>query len=451
MKTVALPEVALSRSLIDLQLSFLPSVDNPVGSPASPVGDPPARYLVALSGGVDSSALLIALHRHMASVELDTPIVALHVDHQLHPQSAEWAAHCSSLCQRLGVPLIQEALHVSEKGNLEAAARDVRYGFFRRHIMPNDLLLLGQHRHDQTETLLLRLFQGRGWLPMRESGQIGSGYFLRPWLDLDKSDLTTYMNALGESWVEDPSNQSLKLQRNFLRLEVIPKILGQWPKFASALSRVAQASDGQMRLAKFLMKPYGDQVPLSELPDTADIGLAWLREYLAARAEYRTGDAQLAEFFRQCRQAKQAVCDLSSGAQLRTWRSSLYYIAVPSNVVKAPISTTLMPGQRVAWEHGHLHLAHCAATAPGAFRYQAPVRVDSRSTNDPNVKAVLAGHDLKRLFQDAQVPPWSRQVYPLLLSADDLLGLAVIGRSGGDAYHPQLALTVGDWCRCIFI
>ena len=68
------------------------------------------------------------------------------------------------------------------RGNLEAAARRVRrYDFFARHMASGDVLMLAHHGQDQVETtVLMRLFQGRGLLPMRRYGSLGQGVFIRP-------------------------------------------------------------------------------------------------------------------------------------------------------------------------------------------------------------------------------------------------------------------------------
>jgi tRNA(Ile)-lysidine synthase len=73
------------------------------------------------------------------------------------------------------VPIALETLSVDTQGNLEDAARRVRYDFFARHMASGDVLMLAHHGQDQLETILMRLFQGRGVLPMRRHGSLGQG------------------------------------------------------------------------------------------------------------------------------------------------------------------------------------------------------------------------------------------------------------------------------------
>ena len=97
------------------------------------------RILVGLSGGADSCALLHCLKRHLGQ---QYRIHALHANHQLHPNAQSWADHCQQLCRELEVPFTLQTLSVDTKGNLEAAARRVRYEFFARHMESGDVLML---------------------------------------------------------------------------------------------------------------------------------------------------------------------------------------------------------------------------------------------------------------------------------------------------------------------
>ena len=90
---------------------------------------PPSRLLVAFSGGLDSTVLLYALHELRERLP---PLAAIHVNHGLHPEAANWARHCESVCRTLGLPFELAEIHVGGRGeSVEAAARDARYQAFR--------------------------------------------------------------------------------------------------------------------------------------------------------------------------------------------------------------------------------------------------------------------------------------------------------------------------------
>src|SRR3569833_1416136 len=122
---------------------------------------PDVSLCVALSGGVDSTALLGAL---AASRSTFPRVRALHVDHGLRPAAKEWARHCRSLARLLRVPLKVLTTRV-ERGrgeSLEAAAREARYRLLASALAPGEVLLPAHHCDDQLETVLLQLFRGSG-------------------------------------------------------------------------------------------------------------------------------------------------------------------------------------------------------------------------------------------------------------------------------------------------
>ena len=133
----------------------------------------PTQVWVGYSGGVDSTALLLAACRVVSVHHPQIELTGLHIDHGLQAQAGEWAAHCRETCSKLGVPLVVQAVEVAGAGNMEANARAARYAVFEKHVQTDELLLLGHHQQDQTETILYRLFQGRGMAAMRSDGGIG--------------------------------------------------------------------------------------------------------------------------------------------------------------------------------------------------------------------------------------------------------------------------------------
>ena len=118
-----------------------------------------ASLCVAFSGGCDSTALL-----HAATAGLDHPVRAVHINHGLHAQSDDWAAHCHAMGKQLGVATEIIAVDVDRHAGagLEAAARDARYAAFAQCLGEGEWLLTAHHRDDQLETVLLRLLRGAG-------------------------------------------------------------------------------------------------------------------------------------------------------------------------------------------------------------------------------------------------------------------------------------------------
>jgi tRNA(Ile)-lysidine synthetase-like protein len=191
----------------------------------------PEALLVAVSGGVDSVALLHAL------VRTGRKPVVLHFDHGWRKESAADARFVRELAARLGLDYVGEKMRASPKkpasaqNHREADARAARYAFFaraarRRHI--HDLVLAHQ-ADDQVETFLMQLLRGggaaaRGMDPVtRRDGLI----LHRPWLGLWKKEIVAYARRHSLAWREDATNADTRHRRNLIRRRVLPYLRRQ--------------------------------------------------------------------------------------------------------------------------------------------------------------------------------------------------------------------------------
>ena len=196
------------------------------------------QIAVGLSGGCDSVVLLHALSRLDPALRLS----AIHVDHGLSPNAADWRVFCENFCKSLDIPLLVQSVTVNRKNGLglEAAARQARYAVFRQSAA--DCLLLAQHRGDQAETVLFNLLRGSGVTGasgMPAERQLGALRLLRPLLPVSRADLLNYAQSHGLTWVDDESNADTALTRNFLRHEVLTVINQRFPAAESALAQAA--------------------------------------------------------------------------------------------------------------------------------------------------------------------------------------------------------------------
>jgi tRNA(Ile)-lysidine synthase len=206
---------------------------------------------VALSGGVDSTALLTAL---AAIYPRLTALRALHVNHGLRPAARQWAQHCRDLARRLHVPLqvLTAKVPRAPGTSLEAAARDARYELLAAALKPGEALLLAHHADDQLETVLLQLLRGSG-LPglaaMPATAPFAAGTLVRPLLSQSRQQLEAWVLGQGITWVEDDSNADESLNRNYLRRQILPLIHARWPGSAAAVARSARhAAEAQTLL-----------------------------------------------------------------------------------------------------------------------------------------------------------------------------------------------------------
>ena len=169
----------------------------------------------------------------------------MHVDHGLAAGSAHWAQFCRDRCADLGLTI--QVLKVNGAAptgqSPEAWARRLRYTALQGCMCEGDVLLTAHHRDDQAETLLLQLLRGagpHGLSAMPAVRPFGTGWLARPQLDFSRAQLLVYARQHALSWIDDPSNQDLAFDRNFVRHRVMPLIRERWPGCARTLSRASE-------------------------------------------------------------------------------------------------------------------------------------------------------------------------------------------------------------------
>ena len=205
--------------------------------------DSPHRLCCALSGGVDSVALLDALDtlRHRSGFTLE----AAHVHHGLHPAADAWQDFCGELCRARHIPLHVFRVDVEREhpGGLEAAARDARRAALAH--VACDWLVSGHHRDDQAETVLFRLLRGAGVRGAAAMGAVEAANtparagLLRPFLHVGRDAILAYAHARALPWVEDSSNTDPRFTRNDLRHRILPAIETRFPAARATLARAA--------------------------------------------------------------------------------------------------------------------------------------------------------------------------------------------------------------------
>ena len=198
-------------------------------------------YIVGLSGGADSVALLLMLKEGGFNVH------AAHCNFLLRgAESDRDEAFCVSLCQQLGVELHRahfytrtyaESHHVS----IEMAARELRYKWFEQ--LRQDIGAVGicvaHHRDDSVETVLLNLVRGTG-LRGLTGIQPRNGSVLRPLLCVSRAEIEAFLAEKGQEYVTDSTNLEADVQRNIIRLEVLPLLRRLNPAVAENIQRTAE-------------------------------------------------------------------------------------------------------------------------------------------------------------------------------------------------------------------
>jgi len=194
-------------------------------------------WLVAVSGGPDSVALLLLLSDLAASRGLS--LVVAHVDHGIHPASAEVAARVEQLAARRRLPVVVGRLALGA-GATETEARAARYAWLREQARPLGALgiLTGHHADDQAETVLMRVLRGSG--PAGLAGMSRrAGDLVRPLLSFRREELAQYLLEQGEvAWL-DPANADPRHLRSWIRASLLPRVAERLPDVSERLHAVA--------------------------------------------------------------------------------------------------------------------------------------------------------------------------------------------------------------------
>jgi len=413
-----------------------------IAAPDCP-SDTGGTVVVGFSGGADSSVLLHLLAQ--AGWARARGLRAVHVHHGLHAQADAWAGHCQQVCATLGVPLRIVAVTVVRDGQgPEAAARNVRHAAFEAELQDGEVLALAQHRDDQTETFLLRALRASGpdgLAAMRPWRRFGRGWLWRPLLEVARAELRTYAQAHGLRWIEDPSNADDRIERNFLRLRVLPVLRGRWPQADAALARSAALC---AQAADLLVRQDAKLLAGCTSTSTNELSVASLRQLdPAARARVlrhwidmlglpalpARGVAAIESDLLPAASDGAARFDWSGGT-VRRWREGLH----------AQLETPPLPADwRIDWDGrmprvlpsgGRLELI-------GVDAFDVPLQVHARSGGERmRLPGRTHSHALKHLLQEAGVPPWRRARMPLL---SDPTGTVL---AAGDAI---LSAEFADW------
>lgn len=396
-----------------------------------------AQLCIAFSGGLDSTVLLHSFARLAA--ESGYRVRAVHIDHGLHGDSALWRDHCEREAKALNLEFT--SLRVAVTGiaelGLEAAARDARYNAFANELRPGEYLLVGQHADDQLETLLLALMRGAGVLGlsgMQVYEPFASGALVRPLWDFTRAELEQWARAEGLSWLTDPSNDNLALDRNFVRHRIVAALRERWPAAALTALRSTQHLQEAWRTLDQLAAIDAEGIIVDECVSVARLAALnperrrnLLRYWIRRRGARPPSTRKLAaiEHDMLAASADRVPCVAWDGWEMRRHRGWLYCERQlprldPEQVIAwARDATVDLPAglgklRIVPAESGRLDIAKLPPTLTVRFR-----------AGGERLQPVghAFHHKLKKLLQAADVLPWWRERLPLIYAADRLIAV----------------------------
>jgi tRNA(Ile)-lysidine synthase len=428
-------------------------------------GFPDLAVCVALSGGVDSTALLAAL-AELRCEELR--LRAVHVDHGLHPNAKRWSTHCRKIARQLGVRLKVLSVRVArERGaSVEEAARVARYRCFEEQLRAGEVLLTAHTQDDQLETVLLQLFRGCG-LPglaaMPAIAPLGSGSLARPLLTCPRLELETWVRSRGLAWVEDDTNADERFDRNYLRRSVLPAVRQRWPGVGAAVARSARHAAEAQRLLWALA-----QADLERASDGGSLSVRALRLLPADRRRnvlrlwIANGGHTLPDA-RRLQEIAGPLIDARADAHPRVeWAKEstsgpagarrtvvMRHADLLSIAAGEPVLDSAAPAAQLGWDWRES--SRCALPDGGALEliatHHGPVDLDAlpprlvvtwrRGGEKLRVRRGGPRRTLKSLLQEAHVPLALRARLPLVMAQDALIAAADLWIDESVRAHPE--------------
>lgn len=393
---------------------------------------------VAYSGGVDSHVLLHLL----AKTALRSKIIAIYINHGLQDKADDWQQHCATVCAELGV--IFNAISVTVSRNvgesLEEAARTARYDAFNNIVGANDLLLTGHHRDDQAETFLLQLFRGSGLAGlsgMPVLSPFASSSIFRPLLHFSRVEILHYADSNQLLWVNDPSNDSDEYDRNYLRNQIMPLLQQRWPSVAKTIARsadhCAQAlfyvdNFSEAHLPKLLSADNAlDCSLLTQYERAHQLVLirAWLRLFMPRCPSQAITQAIVEQVVLARPDAKPLIC--VQDYEIHRFRNLLYCLDA-NKLQSACLSTFSWPHgyTTLCLDNGHYLVAECSDRGINATIWDdGDVVIKARQGGERlRLPRRRGSHDLKKLYQERAIPPWERDIRPLIYLDGKLIAVA---------------------------
>jgi tRNA(Ile)-lysidine synthase len=378
---------------------------------------PPGPLVVAVSGGADSTALLLLLSALAPQLGLDLHVA--HFDHRMRPrESAKDAQFVADLAQSRGATI--RIGRAEQPPKSEDDARELRYAFLRR--AAEDVgaarIATGHTRDDQAETVLLHATRGSGLAglagmrPLRDD-------IVRPLLAIGRADTEALCREAKIEPRTDRSNTDLKYARNRIRRKVLPELERINPQARAALARLADAAAGAADATHVAAERslHGATTATGIALDRLDAGvrddalaIAWARATgRSLAAKHRAALAALASS-----RDGSAALDLPGGRAVREY-ATLRIESGPAVPGEPAAPVPLSPERPVRWAGWTFTLASHGA---GTFSSPAPAGalvVRSRRPGDR-----LAGRlriKVQDLFTDAKVPVRARATHPLVATA----------------------------------
>ena len=308
-------------------------------------------------------------------------------------------------------------ISIEKASNIEETARKKRYHSLTSELQRNEVLCTAHHQDDQAETLLLQLFRGcgvAGLAAMPRIKQLANGEIYRPFLALTRAQIVDYAVSNHLGWIEDDSNHNLNFRRNLLRLEYIPNLSKVFQGLSANIARSAKHQSEALELIQQLAEiDIGNnglikdgKLQTNGLTTLSTVRMTNVVRHHLKQLNYLAPSEKVMVEITSLINAKDDAKSLVSwhDYELRRYQGELYFIDT-----KKP---------QVIKNCSHLE------TLKHLSNFEIHFRQDGQRVQ---LKGKDHSQSLKKVLQEANIPPWERQKLRMYYVDGELRAMERIG------------------------
>ena len=403
------------------------------------------RIIVAYSGGVDS---LVLLHILSLIPKVKEKLFAVHVNHQVSPNSTLWAKHCEKTCKSMGVNFNLLELELKKNRKLsENDLRKFRYRALLNWVQKKDALFTGHHLNDHVETIFFRILRGtgiKGLTGIEEFSQVEGVDLIRPLVNFSKEDILDYADLNKLKWIEDESNEDISFSRNFIRKIIFPSLQNKdLPSYLNSFSYLSKKAKEANEILEEVA--YAD-LKLCSTESSDKLLILKIRElskaraknllfrWLSVRTNLSISSALTEQVYKNvvlAKESKDPVIsfgkhDKRGSFQIRKFNGELYHLPLIDNeILNYNKVWKWNPQSPLELPTGTLSMTLKKGLGLSSELSQKGIFIRARTGGE---RCKPKGRDksqrLKNLFQEYQVPPWIRNRIPLLYIEDKIAAVS---------------------------